>query len=219
MQCEIRPLTRTFKSTPENAGVASVFMGKVTKIKIEDLVFDDQNANIGTDDGKELIESSIQNLGLGRSVLVDKNNKLIAGNKTTSAAIANGFTKAIIVETDGDEMVVVRRNDLNLDDMNDQRARAMALADNRTAQVNLAWNTENMKIHFDAVTKMDMGAMIFDLNHNIDMKDKPAKAQKDLSGNIDSVFKIEIEFQSEQEQEQAFNSLTELGYECRVLTL
>lgn len=43
--------------------------------------------------------------------------------------------------------------------------------------------------------------------------------KKDLSNNIDVIYKIEITCVNEKEQEQLFNELTNKGYECRVLTL
>lgn len=42
---------------------------------------------------------------------------------------------------------------------------------------------------------------------------------KDLSDQIQSTFKIEVECTSEREQEKLFNDLKNKGYECRILTL
>lgn len=50
--------------------------------KITDLHFDQKNFNKGTSSGKELMQKSIGKFGAGRSVLVDKSNNIIAGNKT-----------------------------------------------------------------------------------------------------------------------------------------
>lgn len=89
------------------------------------------NANRGTDQGREMLKTSVEELGVGRGVVVDRDNVLIAGNKTIEAARAAGKTKIKIVETDGDTIVVTKRNDLRLGDKDDFRARALALADNR----------------------------------------------------------------------------------------
>lgn len=191
-------------------------MAKVTTGKITQLKFDDHNANLGTEQGQELIDQSIANLGLGRSVVVDKNNKLIAGNKTTTGAIENGVEKVIFVDTTGDELVVVRRNDMDLDDIDDPRARALALADNRTGAVNLAWNPVEMQIHFDAVANLGMEAFVFDLSMDLNTKEKK---HSDLSGNLDKMFKIELEFDDEHSQQEAYETLQNMGYSCRILTL
>lgn len=103
----------------------------IKKIKITDLVPDDKNLNKGTERGKELIETSVGRFGAGRSVLIDKNNRIIAGNKTQEAAIAKGIKDVIIVETDGTQLVAVKRNDVDLDS---REGREMALADNATVK-------------------------------------------------------------------------------------
>lgn len=43
--------------------------------------------------------------------------------------------------------------------------------------------------------------------------------KKDLSDDIDVIYKVEITCINEKEQEQLFNEFTDKGYECRVLTL
>lgn len=188
---------------------------KVTKAKISDLVLDDHNANAGTDEGQQLIEQSISTLGLGRSVVVDKNNKLIAGNKTTTGAKQQGVEKVVIVETTGDELVVVRRTDLDLEDADDHRARALALADNYTAQQNLKWNPGELGLHFDAAMSLDMQEFVFEIPGS---KGKTNK-HSDLSGNLEKMFKIELEFDDEQSQQEAYEALQKQGYVCRILTL
>lgn len=114
-------------------------MKKPKKIEsIKDLVPDDLNANRGSVRGRAMLEDSLQNYGAGRSVLADRNGKLIAGNKTAEAAVEIGFEKVIVVPTDGKTLVVVQRTDLDLD--TDKSARELALLDNRTSEVNLTWD-------------------------------------------------------------------------------
>jgi hypothetical protein len=50
-------------------------------LKIKDLIPDDKNFNKGTEFGNSLIEKSFRKFGAGRSILLDKNNRIIAGNK------------------------------------------------------------------------------------------------------------------------------------------
>lgn len=146
-------------------------MAKLKYGNIDDLIPDDQNANKGTDRGQAMIEDSIEVLGLGRSVLVDKNDKLIAGNKTQKGAKKKGVQKTIIVETDGTELIVVKRTDLSIDD---EKGRALALADNRTAEANLNWEPGNLEIHFDAITNLGLDSLVFDMPQVI--------TDEDLSG-------------------------------------
>ena len=60
-------------------------------IKIKDLIQDDHNFNRGNERGQELIVKSFKEFGAGRSVLVDKNNRLIGGNKAQLGAIDAGL--------------------------------------------------------------------------------------------------------------------------------
>ena len=58
---------------------------------------------------------SLRTFGAGRSILLDKNNKIIAGNKTTEGFASAGMEDVIIIETTGNELVAVKRNDIDLD--------------------------------------------------------------------------------------------------------
>jgi DNA modification methylase len=109
---------------------------------IADLIPDAANLNKGTERGRYLLETSVSKLGLGRSVLADKNGTLIAGNKTTEVAGGLGMDRVRVIETDGTELIVVQRTDLDMGDPNDPRARQLAFADNQVGAQNLAWDAE-----------------------------------------------------------------------------
>lgn len=114
-------------------------MSKTQKAKIEDLQFDDKNFNKGTVKGAGLMTKSFQKFGAGRSVLVDKNNKLIAGNKSAEEFGALGGKEVLIIDTTGETLVAVRRTDIDLDT---PEGREMALADNAAAAANIAFVEE-----------------------------------------------------------------------------
>ena len=114
---------------------------KITRGKLHDLIQDDRNLNKGTERGQQLIEKSLREFGAGRSILLDKNNRIIAGNKTHQNAELAGLDDVIIVETDGTKLVAVKRTDVDLDT---KKGREMALADNATVKVDLQWDTEEL---------------------------------------------------------------------------
>src|SRR3990167_5216556 len=91
-------------------------MPQVTEGKISDLTLDTRNANTGTERGLAMLETSLRKRGAGRSVLLDRHGRAIAGNKTIEKAIDIGFEDVIIVKTDGTKLVAVQREDLDLDD-------------------------------------------------------------------------------------------------------
>lgn len=105
---------------------------------IKDLIPDDLNANLGSQRGRVMIETSLKKHGAGRSVLVDKNGKLIAGNKTAEAAGGIGLDGVIVVQSDGKKLVVVQRTDLDLDE--NPEARELGVLDNRTSEISLHWD-------------------------------------------------------------------------------
>ena len=115
---------------------------KMEDIRIEDLKMDGTNANKGTDEGRELLGKSLEELGLGRSILVDKDNNVIAGNKTLEAALKLGIKDIVIVETQGDKMVAVKRTDI---DLNTEKGRDLAIADNAIGEKNLEWDEEALE--------------------------------------------------------------------------
>lgn len=126
-------------------------MSEIIKAEITDLVQDDRNGNKGTERGSKMLEQSIKDCGMGRSVLVDRNGRLIGGNKTQQAAIANGVKEVIVVRTDGTQLVAVQRTDLDLDE---PKARKLAWIDNRISEVN-----------YDP----DLDRLLEDINNGIDL--------------------------------------------------
>lgn len=100
---------------------------------LKDLSFDNKNINQGSEFGSALLTKSLTEVGAGRSVLADKNGVLIAGNKTVEAFGAVGNTKIRVVETTGDELVVVQRTDL---DINSVEGAKMKVLDNTVSKHN-----------------------------------------------------------------------------------
>jgi len=61
--------------------------------------------------------------------------------------------------------------------------------------------------------------LLDDWGLDIPIEDLDDKEIDDLSDDIGLSLRLEIEFDSEVEQEKLFNELTEQGYKCRLLTL
>ena len=113
---------------------------------ISDLRFDDKNFNQHTEYGMSLLEKSLRENGAGRSILIDKDNNIIAGNGIIEAAGNIGLEDLQIVETDGTKIVAVKRTDIALDSA---QGRQMALADNATAAIDLSWDEDNIREEAD----------------------------------------------------------------------
>ena len=97
---------------------------------LADLTPDGDNFNKHTEFGTKLLEDSLRKFGAGRSILVDKDGNIIAGNGVVETAAGIGMDDVVVVQTDGTKLVVVQRTDLELDT---PQGRELALADNMTA--------------------------------------------------------------------------------------
>ena len=131
----------------------------MSNIKISDLTPDDKNYNKGSEFGNSLIEKSLRKFGAGRSILLDKNNKIIAGNKTIENAGAIGLDDIIVVETTGNQIVAVKRMDIDLDS---KQGRELALADNASAKASINWDFETIKVDWQEIEMQEWGIEIPD---------------------------------------------------------
>ena len=111
---------------------------------LADLTPDGENFNRHTEFGTKLLEDSLRKFGAGRSILVDKEGNIIAGNSTAETAAAIGMDDVVVVQTDGTKLVVVQRTDLELDT---PQGRELALADNMTALKGIDIDLEKVKEH------------------------------------------------------------------------
>ena len=85
--------------------------------------------NVGT------IVSALHEVGAARSIVIDEDDVVLAGNATVEAAAEAGITRVQVVEADGQTIVAVRRRGLTPQ----QKAR-LALFDNRAAELADGWD-------------------------------------------------------------------------------
>jgi len=103
---------------------------------INDLKSDHKNARRRTDRSSDLIKESLQRYGAARSIVIDEENRILAGNGTIDGAKAAGIRRVRIIESEGDEVIAVRRTGLS-----EEQKVGLALADNRTADLS-EWDLE-----------------------------------------------------------------------------
>jgi hypothetical protein len=179
---------------------------KMDKATIKDLNFDTKNANKHTEKGMRLLEKSLSKLGAGRSILLDKDNNIIAGNGVIEVAGQIGLENIKIIETDGNEIIAVKRNDVSI---NSKKGRELALADNQTAK---------MGIDFDFEV-IDNLANEFDLNLK-EWEFEPLVFNNKLEASEDDYEKIVLNY-TQQEYEIVKQELLKHGktYEAAVWNL
>ena len=111
------------------------------------IIFDSQNYRTHSKLNKKIIKKSLDELGAGRSVLMDSENCLIAGNGVKEQW---GDRPIKIIETDGSELIVVKRTDLKTQD---KRRKKLALIDNHASdtsdftfsEINKDFTTEELE--------------------------------------------------------------------------
>ena len=102
---------------------------------------DPRNARVHNTRNQRAIRESLE-LGAGRSILVDADNVIIGGNGVFAEAEKLGIPVRV-VDSDGSELIAVRRTDLHTDDA---KRKALAVADNRTGDLS----------HFDDAAVVDL---------------------------------------------------------------
>ena len=179
-------------------------------MKTKDLIFDDKNANKHTERGLELLHQSVQEFGMGRSILIDKNNRIIGGNGIIETCNKLGIDDVQVVESDGTKIIAVKRTDIDLDT---KKGRGLALADNATNAADLEWNKEVLQTYKDdfGVDASDWGVDVWEEEKENDVKD--------LSESVECEYKVEVDCGDERTQQQIFEELQNRGFSCRILTL
>lgn len=131
--------------------------GKDKTMKIDDLKQDKRNYRKHNDRNLQLIKKSVDEVGLGRSIVVDSENEIVCGNGLVSTLDKN--TKIKVVETDGSELVVVKRTDLKTDD---EKRKRLAIMDNSTSDSS-EFDLELLQMDFEVPDLQEMGIEIPDV--------------------------------------------------------
>ena len=106
---------------------------------INDLQNDPKNARKRTDRSAKLIKQSLEQYGAARSIVIDENNRILAGNGTIAGAKAAGIKNLKIIESNGDEIIAVKRTGLS-----EEEKVGLAIADNRTGDLS-EWDIDMLE--------------------------------------------------------------------------
>jgi hypothetical protein len=105
---------------------------KITEKSLSAVRFDPKNARRHSKRNLDTIENSLREVGAGRSLVAASDGTILAGNATLEAAAQAGFDSILEIETDGTQLVVLRRTDLTA---GDDLATKLALYDNRAGEL------------------------------------------------------------------------------------
>lgn len=121
--------------------------------------YDKRNYRKHGERNKQLIRKSLSELGAGRSVLLDADDSLIAGNGVYEQAEKLGIPVRVI-ETDGSELIAVKRTDVHEDD---EKRKKLALADNLTGDTS-TFDVEAIQADLPAEILQDWGLTFDGIN-------------------------------------------------------
>ncbi len=168
----------------------------IEKVKISVVKSNPNNPRIIKDNKFKKLVQSIEDfpemLQL-RPIVVNKDNVILGGNMRHKACIDAGLKEVYIIKADK---------------LTKQQQEEFVIKDNSSFG---EWDWDLLANQFDTRELIQWGIDVpkFDLDEDT----------KDLSDNIKESYRVEVELDSEEEQEKLYNELTDKGYICRLLTL
>ena len=179
---------------------------EIEKIPVKSLVFDPDNARKHSKKNLDAIKASLTAFGQQKPIVVDKKNRVIAGNGTLTAAIELGWSDIGAVRS------VLKGND----------AKAFALADNRTAEL-AEWDIDilNDQLFELKEQEFNLDSLGFDIK-DIDVAgyNRRHGMPEDDSTEFDDEskepkFLLSIEFQNDEDQQNLFIELRDRGFKVK----
>ena len=107
-------------------------------LRVSALKPDPENRRTHTTRNKAMLETSLRDIGAARSIVIDEDDVVLAGNGVVERAPDAGITKVQVVDADGDTLIAVRRKGLT-----PEQKRRLAMYDNRSAEL-AEWNPEQL---------------------------------------------------------------------------
>lgn len=186
---------------------------EIENIKLKDIIEYKNNAKLHPDEQVEQIKKSIKEFGFADCIAIDENNVIIEGNGRFRAL--NELQKENYQLRDGnghtisyDEIPCVR-----LSNYTEEQKKAYILAHNKLT-MNSDFDIDILNDELDSILNIDMSDFGFDLDVAGEIE------RDDLSDKLQEKYEIIIiKCKDEMSMQEAYEKLTEEGYECRLSTL
>lgn len=140
---------------------------KIQTMPVSALVPDAANARAHDARNLDAIKASLVAFGQQKPIVIDRANRVIAGNGTLAAAIALGWETLACVRTD----------------LGEGEARAFGVADNRTAELS-AWDTSALAAVLEDIPQTLLDAVGFDAQELDTILGKPPEFKPNLTPRI-----------------------------------
>lgn len=133
-------------------------------MEVKDLKFDKRNYRRHSEKNQSLIKKSINDVGFGRSIVIDADNEIICGNGVVSQVAKS--TPVKVIETNGSELIVVKRTDLKTDD---EKRKQLAVMDNSTSDTS-DFDIDLLQEDFTNEQLNDFGVFVVDEENDDDIE-------------------------------------------------
>lgn len=178
---------------------------------IKDLVADPSNRRKHNPRNIGMVVDALQQVGAARSIVIDEDNVVLAGNGVSEAAMEAGITRVQVVEVDGSTLVAVRRTGLT-----EAQKRALAMFDNRTGEL-AEWDGERLREDVEA------GLALEPWFHEEELAALVGHGETEAPVGVpgDSYaeqYGVIVICRDESDQQQTYERLLELGLKCKVVT-
>lgn len=171
---------------------------KTIKVKISDIKLNPNNPRLIKDDKFAKLVKSVQEFPEMleiRPIVVNTDMVVLGGNMRLKACKEAKIKELTVIVADN---------------LTEEQQREFLIKDNVSGG---EWDWNILANEWDAEQLTEWGLDIPDFSIEEELE------QKDLSSEIDNLFRIEIICKDEESQENTYNKLIEQGYECRLLTL
>lgn len=171
---------------------------KTIKVKISDIKLNPNNPRLIKDDKFAKLVQSVKEFPEMleiRPIVVNTDMVVLGGNMRLKACKEAKIKELTVIVADN---------------LTEEQQREFLIKDNVSGG---EWDWNLLANEWDSEQLIDWGVDIPDFSIEEELE------QKDLSSEIDNLFRIEIICKDEESQENTYNKLIEQGYECRLLTL
>lgn len=177
------------------------------------------NAKIHTPEQIEALKKSLTEFGYNQPIMVDGSGVIITGHGRFEAMKASGWTQASVI----------------VSDMSESQAKAFRIADNKLAETGhdetmLAREVQSIaELYPDLVQVITIDQSELDALLSYDLTDIDTDIDNTPTARPDSVidrsdkfqptYQVVIRCKDEAQQEEAYNAVTDMGFECRIQTV
>ena len=155
---------------------------------LKDLTPDPRNARKHNPRNVGMIETALQTVGAARSIVVDENGVVLAGNATIEAAAAVGIERVQVVDADGETIIAVRRKGLT-----PEQKTKLALFDNRTAEL-AEWDVSEVLATLEAGVNLDALWRPDELEALVAAASVPTAAGEDKGAQVDRAAELQAQW-------------------------